>query len=111
MIKKIFSMMTVTALLWPPVPWNLQHATGAPEPDTCPTGPAYQAGGQEGRALGPDLQWRQFFRCQKLRQIIEMALVEQSRFTGGNLNVEQAWAMYRFQRATFAQGQAERVRL
>ena len=72
----------------------------APVPGAWPTGPAYQQPPAAPEApLAADLQWRQFFRDNRLQQIIDMALKNNRDLRTAALNVERARGLYRIQRA------------
>ena len=72
----------------------------APVPAEWPSGPAYSEGrGATHASEVPDLRWREFFRDEKLQQIIGTALTNNRDLRVAALNVERARAMYGIQRA------------
>jgi len=79
----------------------------APVPAAYPTGPAYQAslvsapaaGQSSGQEVLADLGWREFFRSPQLQSLIEQSLANNRDLRVAALNVEQARATYRIQRA------------
>jgi multidrug efflux system outer membrane protein len=74
----------------------------APVPAAWPTGPAYMAVADQTRGgdrLLADLGWREFFRSAPLKSLIERALANNRDLRVAALNVEQARALYRIQRA------------
>ncbi len=72
----------------------------APVPEQWPNGPAYrETSSLQGAPLATDLQWREFFMDERLQTIIETALEQNRDLRLAALNVEQARALYRIQRA------------
>ncbi|AOJ04329.1 RND transporter [Burkholderia mayonis] len=75
----------------------------APIPSAYPSGPAYSAPGgpaatQSGPAA-PDLGWRNFFVDTQLQQLIARALANNRDLRIATLNIDEARALYRIQRA------------
>jgi multidrug efflux system outer membrane protein len=72
----------------------------APVPEVWPTGPAYAGLQAPTNAPRPaDLEWREFFPDEKLRQLIATALTNNRGLRIATLNVERARALYGIQRA------------
>ncbi|WP_207459571.1 efflux transporter outer membrane subunit [Azospirillum sp. SYSU D00513] len=81
----------------------------APVPASWPTGEAYRASAAAlpataaaGPAQGPvlsDLAWREFFRSPQIQSLVQQALENNRDLRVAALNVEQARASYRIQRA------------
>jgi multidrug efflux system outer membrane protein len=72
----------------------------APIPAGWPTGPAYKDTSSTPAApVAADLHWREFFPDERLQKIIETALQNNRDLRVAALNVEQARALYRIQRA------------
>jgi multidrug efflux system outer membrane protein len=89
----------------------------APIPGTWPTGAAYQeTPATRAAPLGTDLHWQEYFTDGQLQKIIETALQNNRDLRVAALNVEQARALYRIQRAELfpvaeATGSAIKTRL
>ena len=99
--KKLFSLLAITAVL-------LTGCTLAPKytrpegpvPATWPSGPAYDnAHVSPGAPPAAEVQWREYFTDERLRQVIETALNNNRDLRVAALNVERARAMYGIQRA------------
>jgi outer membrane protein, multidrug efflux system len=71
----------------------------APVPADWPSGPAYAPVQATNAPLAPDLDWREFFTDEKLRQFIGIALSNNRDLRIAALNVERARAIYGIQRA------------
>ncbi len=72
----------------------------APIPSSWPSGPACQEEGAESQCLAPQrLEWREFYKDPKLKQVVEMALANNRDLRISALNVERARALYGVQRA------------
>lgn len=72
----------------------------APVPEVWPEGGAYREAGERIAAPSvPDLAWREFITDGKLRQVIEMALVNNRDLKLAALNVEKVRALYGIQRS------------
>ncbi len=71
----------------------------APVPAKWPPTPAYAQAERTNATPATDLNWREFFRDEKLREVIEMALANNRDLKLAALNVERARAMYGIQRA------------
>jgi multidrug efflux system outer membrane protein len=73
----------------------------APVAADFPSGPAYKAaqGGAERRTLAADTGWRDFLRDPRLQRLVEIALANNRDLGVAMLNVEQARAQSRIQRA------------
>jgi len=71
----------------------------APVPAEWPTGQAYATAKTGATVAAPDLDWREFFTDEKLRQVIGMALTNNRDLRLAAQNVEMARAMYGIQRA------------
>ena len=72
----------------------------APVPKVWPEGGAYREAGERIAAPSvPDLAWREFITDGKLRQVIEMALVNNRDLKLAALNVEKVRALYGIQRS------------
>ncbi|MEP5262707.1 MAG: efflux transporter outer membrane subunit, partial [Nitratireductor sp.] len=79
----------------------------APVSSTWPEGQAYDADGTAGKPGEPvlaDLGWRDFFLSEALRSLIEQSLANNRDLREAMLNVEQARALYRVQRADLLPG-------
>ncbi|MBN6112548.1 AdeC/AdeK/OprM family multidrug efflux complex outer membrane factor [Xanthomonas bonasiae] len=63
-----------------------------------------QADAQAGRVPVADIGWRAVFTDPKLQQVIELALDNNRDLRVAALNIDQAWAQYRVQRADLAPG-------
>ena len=72
----------------------------APVAAGWPTGPSYQAdkAGADARPAA-DIAWRDFFADARLRQVIELALVNNRDLRISTLNIEKARAQYGIERA------------
>jgi multidrug efflux system outer membrane protein len=72
----------------------------APVPASWPTGPSYQAekSGADATAVA-DIAWRDFFADARLRQVIELALINNRDLRISTLNIEKARAQYGIARA------------
>ena len=74
----------------------------APVPAAWPSGPAYDGAAAtrkpDGRLMA-DLGWREFFRSEPLQRVIETALRNNRDLRVAALNIEQARAQYRIERA------------
>jgi len=74
--------------------------TEAPISSGWPTGAAYEeTSARPGTPKAKDLQWREFFTDERLRQVIETALHNNRDLRLAALNVERARALYGIQRA------------
>lgn len=87
-----------------------------PVPPAWPGGPAYAAGMSPQAIPAPDLDWREFFTDQRLRQLVGLALTNNRDLRLALQNVERARALYGIQRAGLfpvaeATGSASRQRL
>ena len=75
----------------------------SPVSEAWPTGPAYPASGAaqpvSGGPVLADLGWEEFFRSPQLRSLIDQALANNRDLRVAALNVQQAQAQYRIQRA------------
>jgi multidrug efflux system outer membrane protein len=75
----------------------------SPVSEAWPTGPAYaDSGAAQPVGSGPqlaDLGWEEFFRSPQLRSLIDQALANNRDLRVAALNVQQAQAQYRIQRA------------
>jgi len=67
-------------------------------------GAAADAGAQTGAVPVADIGWRAVFTDPKLQQVIELALDNNRDLRVAALNIDQAWAQYRVQRADLAPG-------
>jgi len=77
----------------------------APVSATFPTGPAYETPGQPAAgAAAADIGWRDFFADPLLQRLISMALEANRDLRVAALNVEEARAQYRIQRADLLPG-------
>jgi len=74
------------------------HRPDMPVPNKWPGGEAYQ-GVKVGEKVNGQLKWREFFTDERLRKIIEIALINNRDLRLAALNVERARAMYGVQRA------------
>jgi multidrug efflux system outer membrane protein len=89
----------------------------APTPPVPESFPAEGSGGEDGAAAAAaDLDWREFLLDQRLRAVVEQALAGNRDLRVAALNVEQAGALLRIQRAEVspgigAQGAGQRYRL
>ena len=72
----------------------------APVPDTYPNGAAYKDSGETGARRAADIGWREFLRDERLVRLVDLALVNNRDLRVAALNVQQAQALYRVQRAT-----------
>ena len=99
--KKLFSLLAITAVL-------LTGCTLAPKytrpegpvPATWPSGPAYDnAHVSPGAPAAAEVQWREFFTDERLRQVIETALKNNRDLRVATLNVVRARAVYGIARA------------
>lgn len=75
----------------------------SPVPESWPAGPAYtDSGAARPVSGGPELAelgWEEFFRSPQLRSLIDQALANNRDLRVAALNVQQAQAQYRIQRA------------
>ncbi len=72
----------------------------APVPEQWPSGPAYtQTASGTNAPLAPDLNWQDFIRDEKLREVIGTALTNNLDLRIAALNVQRARAFYGIQRA------------
>jgi NodT family efflux transporter outer membrane factor (OMF) lipoprotein len=74
----------------------------APIPSAYPNGPAYSTPGAAAPQAGPaapDLGWRDFFADPALQQLIAQALANNRDLRIATLNIDEARALYRIQRA------------
>ena len=71
----------------------------APIPEQWPSGPAYASRAATNAPAVPDLNWRDFFTDETLRQVIAAALANNRDLRIAALNVERARAFYGIQRA------------
>ena len=71
----------------------------APIPAEWPSGSAYGQAGTAQAPLAADLDWREFFTDEKLRQVIGLALTNNRDLRVATLNVERARALYHIRRA------------
>src|SRR5512139_924775 len=71
-----------------------------PIPADWPSGPAYTDVG-DGRTDQPvaRIEWRDFYRSEQLRKLIELALANNRDLRIATLNIERVQALYRVQRA------------
>ena len=69
----------------------------SPVPSALPSGGAY--GATQPAAIAPDLAWRDFFHDPKLQQVIQLALNNNRDLRVTVLNIAEAHAQYRIQRA------------
>lgn len=79
----------------------------APVPSAWPEGRAYDPEGIAGKPGEPvlaDLGWRDFFLSDAMRSLIEQSLANNRDLREAMLNVEQARALYRVQRADLLPG-------
>ncbi len=101
MIKKMFSLLTITAVLFTGCTMIPKYSRPeAPVPEQWPSGPAYkETGSTQNASVATDLQWREFFTDEQLREVIGIALQNNRDLRVAALNVERARALYRIQRA------------
>ncbi|MGE0087266.1 MAG: efflux transporter outer membrane subunit [Desulfococcaceae bacterium] len=72
----------------------------APVPGQWPTGAAYGESSVSAQGTAADeIPWQDFFGDEKLKQVIETALMNNRDLRLAALNVEKAFAMYRIQRS------------
>ncbi|MBO9357904.1 AdeC/AdeK/OprM family multidrug efflux complex outer membrane factor [Bordetella petrii] len=76
----------------------------APVSAAFPSGPAYEPAGQGAVQAAADIGWRDFFADPLLQQLIAMALDANRDLRVAALNVEEARAQYRIQRADLLPG-------
>jgi multidrug efflux system outer membrane protein len=101
MIRKLLSLVATTAVLLTGCTMIPEYTRPeAPIPAGWPSGPAYkEIPAKEGVPVAADVQWREFFTDERLREIIETALQNNRDLRVAALNVERARALYRVQRA------------
>jgi len=102
MKRKLFILPLALAFLWGGCTLAPKYERpAAPVPAQWPTGPAYQeAKTAQTPQTVPDLPWRDFITDAHLREIIEIALVNNRDLRVAALNVERAKAMYGIGRAS-----------
>ena len=101
MIKKLYSFLTITAVLLTGCTMIPKYTRPeAPVTAAWPSGPAYkETPSTQGGPVTAELQWRQFFTDERLQNIIDTALKNNRDLRVAALNVERARALYRIQRA------------
>jgi outer membrane protein, multidrug efflux system len=71
----------------------------APIPGQWPSGEAYELALNSGaQATPPEIKWRDFFRDEKLRRLVELSLENNRDLRVAMLNVERARSLYRIRR-------------
>lgn len=99
--KKLFSLLAITAALLTGCTMAPKYTRPeAPVPATWPSGPAYDnAHVSPGAPAAAEVQWREFFTDERLRQVIETALKNNRDLRVAALNVVRARAVYGIARA------------
>ena len=99
--KKLFSLLAITAVLLTGCTLAPKYTRPeAPVPTTWPSGPAYDnAHVSPGAPPAAEVQWREFFTDERLRQVIETALKNNRDLRVASLNVVRARAVYGIARA------------
>ena len=102
MKRKLLILPLALAFLWGGCTLAPKYKRpAAPVPAQWPTGPAYQeAKAPQNTQTVPDLPWRDFITDAHLREIIEIALVNNRDLRVAALNVERAKALYGIGRAS-----------
>ena len=101
MIRKTLYLLAVAAVFLSSCSFIPEYTRPqAPVPTAWPKGPAYKdAASAQGAPIADGLNWREFFRDEKLRAIISTALQNNRDLRLAALNVERARAGYRIQRS------------
>ena len=99
--KKLFSLLAITAALLTGCTMAPKYTRPeAPVPATWPSGPAYDNEHvSPGAPAAAEVQWREFFTDERLRQVIETALKNNRDLRVATLNVVRARAVYGIARA------------